>query len=968
MPIVLNSSVTTDHTVSEDLFGGNVIGGVNDVPTVGELGEDAYFQQAVDNLGITHLRYPAGQAQPVDITNMPNGELKPELKDFLAWCKATNTELTLVIPVGNLLVSQQEMSDFLAAVYAELDGNEDLLRAVEIGNEYWGFADEISYGRDAATASERVQTAISEFNSANNNSDYDPEILVQTAHPIHSSIFNIPNPTTQYQDYVQWVEQYEDIIKEELLDWSSFFNFATSGTIRVPTYTQRMDLANRLIIQQFDADGELSNNGIQTTAASLAVDGIVSHYYFNQTYDAGSDAFTSIAEESRRLDVRDNAWDMFFVQDLTYHVTEWNVRSLNYQQQGLKAASVVLEQFQLMLEAGVDVAQTWPIRHNMTNALSGGNTEFEPAILSPAGTVFQWMHESLVLENGGGLSLLEVDDILNRDVEVNAYQDPYKTVVYLSSRSDQFGLHLNLDLSGIAGNAYEWSARQLGYDPLSSDGFSYQEGLDVDGNLAAGSRLGRRTVDAEERQNLLDLFQGVLTDAEIIDSSNRTWLPPSDGILLRPGVGIATSMSDFYFATETDVQSLVTDIQFGDLSNIGLDFDPYEVVEIVVFTTRNITGTSASNLLEGGYGRDSILGGSGNDTLFGEDGNDTLLGEVGHDFLSGGLGYDQLSGGGGNDTITGGSGNDTIWAGAGNDTLDGGFGNDLLIGGDGNDHLDGGLGSDFANAGDGDDTILSNSGVDQINAGEGDDRIILGGESFYATGFSATNRTSSSQVGTEEQISISGYSRIEALTDGGLGVDTIELSSENDAFFLHDSISRFHNSATLSQDSSGIDSTARIVGVEEILGMGGNDVIDLTSQDFSLAGLSILIDGGTGNDVLWGSDADERILGGTGNDTLFGGIGSDTLEGGSGADTFEFTRTSTGATILDFDPTEGDMLRFYNTESTQFDATSIALTADGIAMTYTHNLQTHTLNIALTQNSGQPPLNVAEIQIAIEIF
>ena len=172
--------------------------------------------------------------------------------------------------------------------------------------------------------------------------------------------------------------------------------------------------------------------------------------------------------------------------------------------------------------------------------------------------------------------------------------------------------------------------------------------------------------------------------------------------------------------------------------------------------------------------------------------------------------------------------------------------------------------------------------------------------------------SSSSQVATDVRINLSGKVKLETVVDGGADADTVNLSSNGDAFFLHDSFSGFHSSLTLTTDThTGAQSTQRIMNVETINGLGGDDIIDLTSPDYSLAGQVITINGGTGNDVIWGSDATETLIGGDGNDILFGGSGNDILIGGSGADTFEFTVSAGSDTITDYSKSDGDILKFY---------------------------------------------------------
>ena len=307
------------------------------------------------------------------------------------------------------------------------------------------------------------------------------------------------------------------------------------------------------------------------------------------------------------------------------------------------------------------------------------------------------------------------------------------------------------------------------------------------------------------------------------------------------------------------------------------------------------------------------------------------------------------------------SDDDHLFGDAGDDILTGGVGADTLYGGTGDDSLYGGYGGDWLNG---------DAGADLLFGQAGTDLITLGGSTYHTAGYVAHNVSSSTQVGTDARINLAGLVRIEAVADGGTDFDTIQLSSEGDAFFLHDAYSRFNSSVSLVNDYVGNESAARFSNIEQINGLGGDDIIDLTSPDYSLAGIFISIDGGAGNDVIWGSDADEIIYGGADNDTLFGGIGTDTLEGGAGADVFEFTRTSTDTSVLDFDPTEGDTLRFYDTGGAVFDENSLTLTDDGILIDYldTATSQIHQLDIALAETADDFNLTLVDIQGALDVI
>lgn len=50
---------------------------------------------------------------------------------------------------------------------------------------------------------------------------------------------------------------------------------------------------------------------------------------------------------------------------------------------------------------------------------------------------------------------------------------------------------------------------------------------------------------------------------------------------------------------------------------------------------------------------------------------------------------------------------------------------------------------------------------------------------------------------------------------------------------------------------------------------------------------SVRLEGGGGNDDIWGRSGNDDLFGGSGNDTLDGGSGRDELRGGSGNDTLD---------------------------------------------------------------------------------
>lgn len=215
---------------------------------------------------------------------------------------------------------------------------------------------------------------------------------------------------------------------------------------------------------------------------------------------------------------------------------------------------------------------------------------------------------------------------------------------------------------------------------------------------------------------------------------------------------------------------------------------------------------------------------------------------------------------------------------------------------------------DILNGTTGNDNISTLEGADVVYALAGNDTITLTADAVWSSGYVARNVDNSTAVGTNETITLEGLNTFSDVIDGGDDVDTLILTAGSDAFFIDDVYSDHHSSLTLSSTTQGIDSTARMIDLETINAGDGNDVVDLTSDNFVLTN-GVTINGEAGNDTLWGSNGNDTIDGGAGNDSLFGGAGSDTLTGGTGSDTFQFTATSGSDVITDLGI--GDAIQLY---------------------------------------------------------
>ena len=298
-----------------------------------------------------------------------------------------------------------------------------------------------------------------------------------------------------------------------------------------------------------------------------------------------------------------------------------------------------------------------------------------------------------------------------------------------------------------------------------------------------------------------------------------------------------------------------------------------------------LSGGSGADLIAGNAGNDSVFAGSGEDTVQGGDDNDVILGQGGDDTLEGGNGDDFVNGGAGTDRVFG---DDSLGLTSGNDTLSGGARNDALFGGAGNDVIFGGAGGDTIDGGDDDDTLFGQGGADIVNGGSGNDSIVWrtdgddtvdGGEGRDAVEVRGTNRTDRfliSQDVTTLQIT-------EGNSTLNIGRDEAVVANTTETVIIN---------ARGGFDRIDIETIDNVGGIHILVDAGsGNDVVN--GAGARVGNVRLIIDGGTGadtltgtgdGDLIFGRDGTDLIFGRGGNDTLFGGDDSDTLDGQAGDD------------------------------------------------------------------------------------
>jgi autotransporter passenger strand-loop-strand repeat protein len=145
--------------------------------------------------------------------------------------------------------------------------------------------------------------------------------------------------------------------------------------------------------------------------------------------------------------------------------------------------------------------------------------------------------------------------------------------------------------------------------------------------------------------------------------------------------------------------------------------------------------------------------------------------------------------------------------------------------------------------------------------------------------------------GTGERALVSGRNRFGDVFAGSNDATTLLLTDDEggDALFADDVITESPDGVAEQQ--------ARLSRLDAIFAGAGNDIVDLTSDQFDYVGGGLSVHGGLGDDTIWsnagnntlfGDAGNDRIVGAGGNDVIVGGSGNDSMHGGGGEDIFAF--------------------------------------------------------------------------------
>ncbi|RVT98989.1 ExeM/NucH family extracellular endonuclease [Rhodovarius crocodyli] len=212
-------------------------------------------------------------------------------------------------------------------------------------------------------------------------------------------------------------------------------------------------------------------------------------------------------------------------------------------------------------------------------------------------------------------------------------------------------------------------------------------------------------------------------------------------------------------------------------------------------------------------------------------------------------------------TLAGNDGDNTLAGKGGDDSILGGGGNDLLFGEEGDDEL-------FGN--DGDDTLLGGAGHDLMAGGLCNDAYLV--------------------------------------EDAGDVVQEAEAAGTDTVFVAVDGWTAGANIEFIRLTAGATSVTGGATGEEMVAN----------------AAFGSVLNGGGGDDTLWGQNGADTLLGGEGDDTLRGGAGNDTLEGGAGNDKLV---GGAGADIFVAGPGTDELFDFSRAEGDRIDARALGLTS-----------------------------------------
>lgn len=459
-----------------------------------------------------------------------------------------------------------------------------------------------------------------------------------------------------------------------------------------------------------------------------------------------------------------------------------------------------------------------------------------------------------VMSGGDG-----VDTMFGGSGDDTADGDRGDDVAFLAEGDDQF--------IWDPGDGSDRVEGESGYDTMLFNGSGADEKFELSAN---GPRL-RFTRDVAN----------IVMDVDGVESVSIEALGGADTVTQNDLTG--TAVQEIAIDLEAAKDGGVADDKVGSVILNGTDYDDFIDMfalggKLFVFSPTFVTierAAASDKLTINALGGDDRIEASGvpagvmSFTFDGGSGDDDLAGTGGADVLIGGAGDDFVDGQGGDDVAYLGSGDDIFFwtSGDGSDRIEGEAGRDSLVAsGSVADEVVSlsAAGDRFRFTRDVDDVTLDAGGLETFSffSFGGSDQVVV--NDLTGTGVDAIDISLF-------DFGVPGGAEDVVIVNGTSGDDAIAASSDDGKVAVAGLAAELSITGT---DAAG----DRLV----INGLGGDDAIDAT--ELEPAEMQLQADGGSGSDVLAGTDGDDLLIGGDDDDVLIGGDGDDAMFGEDGDD------------------------------------------------------------------------------------
>lgn len=580
--------------------------------------EQSTFNDVIDRIGMTSIRYPGGTIteEYFDIAN-PDARVQNNILDVLSGANNVRTQQVTTL------------SEYVA--FATAKGGDPVI----VLPTYRYF--------DPATGTVRPE-AEAEFRA------FIRELMSDQYGQIDKVIIELGNEW--YQNRFEWSIEEFGQLQKLIAGW-------------IDDEAQSMGLRDDLTLLVQAGRSEADNGSLSAHFAGSGapqVDGVLTHIY--ATNSAGNPMAVGGAVGKRLKEIHD-AWAPAIGADFQLAVTEWNVgengESTNIINGTMRSAPL-LRVYTEMLQGGVDMAMIWSAHTNGPAGLStsgGGGSS-----LSPTGYFYNMLSQST-----NGLQLVDpAGQFKLNDQHGNALGYTYsfagqgRSVTYFASGTDA-SISLQASMAGLYNKGAYVYARILDVAPghVAQD---YWSGAAVtyETNIALGG--------------LQKLFKATLNPYQMVELH----IVEGQGVRLSGDDRhyISDRLTGTHFDDVIDGHG-GNDRLRGRDGNDRIDGGSGRDILLGERGYDILNGGDGDDFLYGGRGDDMLFGGNGDDLLRGNLNNDELHGGAGVDLLYGGGGNDRLFGGDDRDYLLGENGNDILDGGRGNDNLRGGAGADVFV-------------------------------------------------------------------------------------------------------------------------------------------------------------------------------------------------------------------------------------------------------------------------------------------------